>query len=338
MSDRETGTAKRCIGPLQPSAAGSALAICVMLMLMLMPLASQAQTIAVFTKNLVNANYVALRLGVDKAAGAMGAKTYHRVPKHPDDPVEQIAMLAEVARDKPDAIIFNPTDVDRLAEPFRMIDALRIPVVNVVNRAYYADRSVFVGADDELVGYATAKYLFDAMGGHGRVAVLEGPSTAVTSVDRSRGFARALRERPDIVVVATADGKYLQPEGEAQMRAILSKERVIDGVLAANDSMALGALQALEAAGRALGVKVVGINGVPEAIDSIEAGRMLATENYSGFLLGCISGFAAVRELRGLPVPHTINLPVEMIDRANVAKFKVPLAQQQCPAWEALVR
>ena len=86
------------------------------------------------------------------------------------------------------------------------------------------------------------------------------------------------------------------------------------------------------------GVKVVGINGVPEAIDAIDAGRMLATENYSGFLLGCISGFAAIRELRGLPVPREINLPVEMIDRFNVARFKMPLAQQQCPAWEALVR
>lgn len=331
MSDRDTDIARR--RRWQSSAAAAALAIC-----MTTPTVSQAQTIAVFTKNLVNPNYVALRLGVDKAAQAMGAKTYHRVPTQPDDPVEQIAMLADVARDKPDAIIFNPTDVDRLAEPFKMIEALHIPIVNVVNRAAYADKTTFVGADDELVGYATARYLFDAMGGKGRVAVLEGPSTAVTSVERSRGFARALQERPDIVVVATANGKYLQPEGAAQMRAILANGVAVDGVLAANDSMALGALQALDAAGRAGSVKVVGINGVPEAIASIEAGRMLATENYSGFLLGCISGFAAVRELRGLPVPQTINLPVEMIDRANVAKFKVPLAQPSCPAWEALVR
>lgn len=325
--------AKRIFKGLEGAIIATAMAGCIMA-----SAPARAETIAVFTKNRVNANYVALRLGVDKAAAAMGANTYHRVPSLPDDPTEQIAMLAHVAVEKPDAIIFNPTDVAQLAGPFEAIEALHIPVVNVVNRAPYADKSVFVGADDESVGYAIASYLFKSMAGQGRVAVLQGPPTAVTSNDRSRGFARALRQFPGIKVVATANGKYLQSEGAVQMRAILASQGEVDGVLAANDSMALGALDALGALGRGNGIKVVGINGVPEAIKAVESGRMLASENYSGFLLGCLSGFAAVRQIRGLPVPHTLYLPVEIIDHSNVSHFNMPLSQQQCPNWASLVR
>lgn len=325
--------AKRVFGRARPSLTALAMTACVMT-----SGAAKAETIAVFTKNQVNPNYVALRLGVDKAAAAMGVHTYHRVPSQPDDPAEQIAMLAEVAKDKPNAIIFNPADVELLAPPFKAINALGIPIVNVVNRAPYADRTSFVGADDQAIGYATAKYLFEAMAGKGRILILEGPPTAVTSVARAGGFALALHEFPGIKVVASANGKNLRPDGAAQFHAMVASNGMVDGVLAANDEMALGALDALDATGGVKAVKVVGVNGVPDAIEAIAAGRMLATENYSGFLLGCLSGFAAVRQLRGLPVPTTINLPIQMIDHSNAKHFMVPLAERECPTWESLVR
>ena len=299
---------------------------------------ASGETIAVFTKNLVNQNYAALRLGVDRAVAAMGGKTYHRVPAKPDDPTEQIAMLDALSSEKPDAIIFNPADIERLAGPFKAVERLGIPVINIVNRAAYADKIAFVGADDELIGYATAQYLLNAMGEKANVVILEGPPSATTSVDRSRGFVKALKEHPSIHVVASANAKYLQPEAVVQMRAVLATGVPIDGIIAANDLMALGSLEALTEAGRAQGVKVVGINGIPQAISAVESGRLLATEDYSGFKLGCIAGMAAIRHLRGLPVPRTINLPVQMIDKTNYTRWKVPLEQQQCLLWEELVR
>lgn len=300
---------------------------------------SEAQTIAVFTKNRVNPNYAALRLGADRAAEAAGATTIHLVPDTPDDPVEQIALLGMIPKERPDAVIFNPADEARVAEAFRSkVAEPGIPTINIVNRANYADKIAFVGADDEAIGYATAQYLLNALGGTGNVVILEGPSTAVTAVDRLRGFKRAIAEHPGIRVTASIAGKYLQTTAMEQMQAALAKGTLIDGVIAANDSMALGALDALDRAGRSSTVKVVGINGIPDAIKAIEDGRLLATEDYSGFKLGCISAMAAIRYLRGLPVPRTINLPVLMIDKSNYAELKVPPKDRKCPAWTELMQ
>jgi ribose transport system substrate-binding protein len=297
-----------------------------------------AQTIAVFTKNTVNPNYEALRLGADRAASAMGARTYHLVPTKPDDPVEQIELLATIPQRKPDAIIFNPADEKRVEESYRKnVEALGIPTINIVNRADYADKISFVGADDEAIGYATAQYLLKALGGKGNVMILEGPPTAVTAVDRLHGFNRAIKEYAGITVVASVNGKYLRPAALAEMKAVIKKNMQIDGIIATNDSMALGALDAIDAAGQGGKIKIVAINGIPEAIDAIEKGKLLATEDYSGFKLGCISTMVAIRHLRGLPVPRKINLPVMMIDKTNYADLKIPVKERQCPEWARLV-
>lgn len=296
------------------------------------------ETIAVFTKNWVNPNYAAMRRGVDQAAAKMGAKTVHWVPQTPDDPVEQIAMVKALATERPDAIVFNPADVGRLAEPFKAVHALRIPVVNIVNRAEYADKLVFVGADDEKLGYVAATTLLKALPANARIVIIEGPSVATTARDRSIGFQRALKEYPGITVTGSADGKYQQPEAKVQMRAILAKGARVDAILAANDAMALGALEALAEAGRPEGVPAIGINGIPDAVRAVGTGRLLASIDFNGFKLGCIAGMAALRHLRGEPVPRTIHLPIEIIDRTNYQKFLVPLEQLECPAWEDLVK
>jgi ribose transport system substrate-binding protein len=245
-------------------------------------------------------------------------------------------MVNALATQRPDAIVFNPADVARLAEPFKAVTALGIPVINIVNRANYADKLAFVGADDEKIGYVAAQHLFRAMSGKGRLVILEGPASTTTARDRANGFQRALKEHPGVTVVANADGRYQQPDARAQMRAILAKGITLDALLAANDAMALGALDALAEA-RHPAVKAVGINGIPEAVRAVAEGRLLASLDFNGFRLGCIAGMAALRHLRGQPVPRTIHLPIEIIDKANCAKFIVPLEQLQCPAWEELV-
>ncbi|MCV5232672.1 substrate-binding domain-containing protein, partial [Escherichia coli] len=84
-------------------------------------------------------------------------------------------------------------------------------------------------------------------------------------------------------------------------------------VICTNDLMALGALDALDAAGRR--ALVVGNNGTPEAAREVAAGRLLATMDYDGFKMGAIAAMAALRHLAGRPVPREILLPAQVIDR-----------------------
>ena len=119
------------------------------------------------------------------------------------------------------------------------------------------------------------------------------------------------------------------------MAGLLAAHPRIDGVICTNDLMALGALDALDAAGRR--ALVVGNNGTIEAAQAIGAGRVLASMDYDGFKMGAVAAMAALRHLAGQPVPREILLPAQVIDHANHAAWLVPIEDRPLPDWAAMV-
>lgn len=290
--------------------------------------------LAAFTKNGENPNYQAFLLGVEKVAAAVGATATRHFPAIPDDPAQQIVLLRAVVAEKPDAIIFAPAD-DRLLEgPVAEAIAQGIPFIGFVNRMK-GDFVSFVGADDVAMGRTIAGVLIAALHGRGDVVLIEGPDTAPTSRDRGRGFREALAAAPGIRLVGAAPGRYLRQPGRGAMAALLAQYPRIDGVICTNDLMALGALDALEAAGRH--ALVVGNNGTVDAVREIARGRLLASMDYDGFKMGAVAAMAALRHLVGIPVPREILLPAQVIDRTNHAAWLVPVEQRPLPDWDAVV-
>jgi ribose transport system substrate-binding protein len=292
------------------------------------------KTIAVFTKNTTNPAYEAFRLAADQVARASGVRTLHLVPTRPDDIEEQTAFVEQVLADRPDAIIFIPVDDVAMVDPVKRLNAARIPIV-LVSNTLPGQFVTFVGADDVAIGYREASYLFDHMGRKGKIVVLEGTPAAPTSRARLRGYARAFAETPGIQVLASAAGNFQQADGKRVMAKFLQDHPVIDAVLSANDSMALGALEALDEANRS--AIVMGINGILPAIKQIEAGRMLATVDFNMFKIGCTATRAAIRHLGGERLPDKILLPAEVIDRTNYRAWLTPVDQRTCPEWAEVV-
>jgi ribose transport system substrate-binding protein len=299
------------------------------------PRASEPR-IAVFAKNGVNPNYRAFLLGAERAAAALGAVTLPQVPATPDDPAEQAALVRRaLSGTRPDAILLAPADDRAMEGPVAEINAAGIPLVGFVNRM--RGRFVtFVGADDVAMARAAAAHLIAALRGEGRVVLIEGPETAPTSRDRGRGFREEIARHPGIALLGTAPGRYLRPGGREAMRALMAAHPRIEGVIATNDLMALGALDALEEQGRR--ALVVGNNGTVEAARAVGEGRLLATMDYDGFRMGALAAMAAIRHLRGLPVPPEILLPAQVIHRGNHAAWLVPVAERPLPEWDAIVR
>jgi ribose transport system substrate-binding protein len=294
-----------------------------------------AKTIAVFTKNTTNPAYAAFRLATDQVAGASGVRTVHFVPTRPDDVDEQKAFVAQALAERPDVIIFIPVDDVAMVEPVRQLNAAGIPIVLVSNRLP-GKFITFVGADDYDIGYRAAMYLFDKMGRRGKIVVLEGPPAAPTGRERLRGYARAFAETPGIEVLASGVGNFQEADGKRVMAKFLADHPAIDAVLSANDSMALGALAALKEANRS--AIVMGVNGILAAVKQIEAGAMLATVDFNMFKIGCTAARAAVRHLRGEPLPEQIILPAEVIDRSNYQAWLIPVEQRTCPEWAEVVK
>ena len=123
--------------------------------------------------------------------------------------------------------------------------------------------------------------------------IIEGTAAAPTNRERLRGYKRALAENPGIEVLASGIGNYQQADAKRVMAKFLTEHSQIDAVLSANDSMALGALEALKAANRT--AIVIGINGILPAVKQIEAGNMLASVDFNMFKIGCTATRAAVR-------------------------------------------
>jgi ribose transport system substrate-binding protein len=291
-------------------------------------------TIAVFTKNDTNPAYAAARLAADLAAAEAGARTVHYVPKKPDDVDQQKALVAEALKLRSDAVVFVPVDDVKLVEDVAKFGAAGIPVVVCINRMA-GEFVTFVGSDDVEVGYIAAKALFEGLGGKGGIVTIDGPPVAPTSRDRILGVQRALAEFPGVELLGSAVGMNQRREGRLAMAELLARHPRLDGVWASNDVMAFGVLEALDEARRT--AKVVGVNGLGEAIDNVATGRMLATVDFSAFKICRFGTMAVLRHLRGERVPPSITVPTMLIDKSNCAAWKLPIEQRPCPMWEELV-
>jgi ribose transport system substrate-binding protein len=297
--------------------------------------ADNPMTIAVFTKNRTNPAYEAFRIASDQIARTTGVKVIHLVPNQPDNVDEQKAMVDQVLKDRPDAIIFIPVDDVAMIDSVKKLNDAKIPIV-LVSNPLPGNFVTYVGADDFEIGYREARYLFEKLGGKGRIVVIEGTPAAPTNRERVRGYQRAFAEFPGIQVLGSGIGNYQQPDARRVMEKLLSEHKEIDAVLSANDSMALGVLEALKSANRT--AIVIGINGILPAVKQIETGGMLATVDFNMFKIGCTATRAAVRHLRKEPLPEKVMLPAEVIDKTNYKAWLVPVDQRTCPEWADVAR
>jgi ribose transport system substrate-binding protein len=185
--------------------------------------------------------------------------------------------------------------------------------------------------NDEQSGYEISKALFEDMGGSGGIIALQGILDTSAAQNRFRGLQRALNETPGITLLDDQTAGFDRAEALSVTRTLLTAHGdQIGGIWAANDDMALGALQALRAAGRD-DVKVVGIDAVPEAISAIQDGRMTATVSSDGLWQGAIGlamGYcAATGQLDPTTVPNDNRAFFArhfLIDEGNAAEFTDP--------------
>jgi len=293
---------------------------------------ANAQTVALFTKNNTNPFSQAIRVGSNAAATALGIKVVHYVPTTPDNAAEQTKLVEDAIRNKPDAIVFDPVDVEKLVPAVEKMNAADIPVTEVTDRSVGGKFVSRVLPDDYQIGLAVARRLLKEMGAKGNVVILEGIAGNTTNTERLKGFNDAINEAPGVKLLSSKTGKYQRKPAQDVMEAWIKIYPQIDGVLAANDSMAAAVAETLEKRGRK--ALIVGINGSKEAVDLIKSGKMLATGEFNGFVLGCLSTELAARNLRKQPVPQEIVLKPAIYDKTNYEKFEARVDMKRCPTLD----
>lgn len=294
--------------------------------------------LAVFTKNYSNPAYGAARLGAERAAALFGDEVLHFVPQRGDDPEEQSALIdaALSLTPRPDAFVLSPVHATQVDPAIRKIAAAGIPMIGFVNPIEAAPMAGYVSSDDHQLALAIARYLFRHLQGKGRVLIVTGPEASYTSLERLRGFRDAAREVPGIALAGQVAGDYVREVARERTAAWLQANPAPDAVLVANDIMAIGVLDALDAARTT--AAVVGVNAIPQAIEAITAGRMLATADFNAMQMAYLAAECAARLLRGEAIPSRIELPVQIVDAGNCAQWNLPYEQRPVITLEQLRR
>ncbi len=216
-----------------------------------------------------------------------------------------------------DLIIVSPLEAAPLTGPIAEAYEKGIPVI-VLDRAVLGDKfTMFIGADNKLIGEAAGKWVQEKLGGTGKVVELKGLMTSIPGQDRNSGFRKGI-EGSSIEVVFEADMGWLQPNAQKEMESALTRFPEIDLVYAHNDPGAYGAYLAAKAAGREQDIVFVGIDGLPhEGMAYVEQGILDVTFEYPTGGSEAIEN--ALKILAGEEVPKHLVLPSRFYTKENIA-------------------
>lgn len=287
--------------------------------------ASKPIKIAYITKHLVNQYFVATDKGVQARCQQMGVQCTTFAPQIPDNPEEQIRLVEDAVNKKFDAIVIYAVDSKAVSPAIKKAEAAGIPVVGLGTVPFDTKLVTFISADYYTRSYDLGKILANKIGGKGIVVTIDGVPGAQNAKDMKSGYLAALNEFPGIQVLASQTGYWKRPEGMAAMENLLQRFPQIDGVVAADDESGLGAIQALEAAGRK-GVPVIGFNASHDGLCAIAAGRMLASDDADPGGLSAAGAEVAVRYvLDKEQFPPEIPWPLPgkkfYVTKDNIAQF-----------------
>lgn len=198
------------------------------------------------------------------------------IPQEEVDLERQVTMIEAAVESGADALVISACSSDGVAPAIQAAREAGLKIVNFDTRI--SDKSLidaFVGGDDEAGAYKAGKYICEQLGGEGEVAVITGLLEQSTGVDRRAGFLRACEEYPGITVVAEQGAEWSSDKAFNVMTNILTAHPNLKGVFACNDQMAVGMVNAAEAAGKAPeDLVLVGYDGILDSVNMTLEGRL----------------------------------------------------------------
>jgi ribose transport system substrate-binding protein len=224
------------------------------------------------------------------------------------------------------ALIVTPSGSREIASAIAKANLADVPVIVVDTRVdpkATADNKLkiasFIGSDNYEGGRLAGEYLAKSTGGKARVAILEGIPGHETGDSRLRGFREALQQHPGMTIVASQPANWERDLGFTVFQNMLQAHGDIDALFACSDLMALGAVEAIAAAGRSGSIRVVGFDALDDARKMIEAGRMNASVAQSPRDMGRIAVESAARLLRGDAVAVEQKVPIALVTKSGTA-------------------
>jgi inositol transport system substrate-binding protein len=234
----------------------------------------------------------------------------------------QISQVENFITRGVDAVILNPYDKEGSAHAVDLAIQAHKPIVVVNAIVSNLDKAnAYAGSEDAEAGRIAAQRIMDVLNGKGNIAVIHGPNGHSAEVQRTDGINEVLKKYPDAKIVLQQTANWDRAQALNLMENWLASGQKIDAVIAQNDEMALGALKAIEAAGKQKDIAVIGIDAIPDALKAVADGRLVGTVFQDAKGQGALAVDLAVQLVQGKPVKHDNYIPFQLVTKDNVAGF-----------------
>jgi len=263
-----------------------------------------------------NPFFVDVKDGVQKAADEHGITLY--ITDAQDDPSIQMKDIENLITKKPDAIIIDTCDSDAIVASVEACNEAGIPVFTMDRQSNGGDVISHIGYDAIKSGKIAGQYLVDTLGGKGKIVEIQGIMGTNVAQNRSTGFNEIISANPDMEIVSTQVADFDRAKAMSVMENILQANPEIDGLYAANDEMLLGALEAIDAAGRLDEITMIGCDAIDDTLEALKAGKVEATIAEPPFFLGKAILNTAFDYLEGKTVEKSIILDNSLVTKDNV--------------------
>ncbi|SET03175.1 ABC transporter substrate-binding protein [Thorsellia anophelis] len=268
-------------------------------------------------QELNNPYFVVMKEALEEAAGTMNAKVYVSDAAH--DVAKQINDIEDMLQKDIDILLINPTDSVGVQSAVESAKNVGVTVIAIDAQAQGPIDS-FVGSKNYDAGYQSGQFLAKSIGGKGEVAILDG-IPVVPILERVKGFEDAVKEFPEIKIVTKQNGKQERDTSLSVTENMIQANPNLVGIFSVNDTGALGALTAIEASG--LDIKLVSVDGFPEAIDAIlkDDSKFIATAaQFPRDQVRIGLGVGLARHW-GANVAKETPVDIKLIEKSNAAGF-----------------
>lgn len=265
--------------------------------------------------------YQELEAGLKEAAGERGYELLIAAGEF--DVAMQKDQIADFIVKKVSAIILCPCDSRSIGTSVEAANEAGIPVftADIACLAEGARVVCHVASDNVDGGRLAARAMAEALGGAGEVAIIDHPEVE-SVIQRVRGFEEEMGKREGIRIVSRLPGGGVKDKAFQVAEDLLQAHPDLAGIFGINDDSALGALAAVEKAGKQEEVVIVGFDAVPEAREAIRAGKIYADTIQNPKVIGRKTVEALANYLAGEEVPPRILVPCDLLTRAEAEQAK----------------